>query len=199
MQKFNNIENKNLSVKYIISLILIVLSCFLFIYYSLKNIETISLPFLNGIYDEIDMNIEMPQNLKNVIKVNNGIENINFETQSINKNPTDIKNYNVSFNKKSKYIAIFLPEKYEKSFLTSVVTANVVMGKDFFYFTNNDIKNFKKEQLNNNGTQFVKLYFPNSVTKIKNGKYINYKGTFNLLVVTFLSFFIVLRYTLYHG
>ena len=180
-------------------MILIVLSCFLFIYYSLKNIETISLPFLNGIYDEIDMNIEMPQNLKNVIKVNNGIENINFETQSINKNPTDIKNYNVSFNKKSKYIAIFLPEKYEKSFLTSVVTANVVMGKDFFYFTNNDIKNFKKEQLNNKGTQFVKLYFPNSVTKIKNGKYINYKGTCNLLVVTFLSFFIVLRYTLYHG
>lgn len=100
MQKFNNIENKNLSVKYIISLILIVLYCFLFIYYSLKNIETISLPFLNGIYDEIDINIEMPQNLKNVIKVNNGIENINFETQSINKNPTDIKNYNVSFNKK---------------------------------------------------------------------------------------------------
>lgn len=71
------------------------------------------------------------------------------------------------------------------------------MGKDFFYFTNNDIKNFKKEQLNNNGTQFVKLYFPNSVTKIKNGKYINYKGTFNLLVVTFLSFFYCLKiYTL---
>ncbi len=197
MQKFNNIENKNLSVKYIISLILIVLSCFLFIYYSLKNIETISLPFLNGIYDEIDINIEIPQNLKKVIIVNNGIENINLETQSINKNPTDIKNYNVSFNKKSKYIAITLPAEYEKSFLTSVVTANITMGKDFFYFSNRDINNFKKNEFNNNGTKFLKIYFPDNITKIKNNKYINYKGNFNLLVITFLSFFYCLKiYTL---
>ena len=182
-----------LFTKYITGFVLIVISCLLFVYQSHKNIDVISLPFFNGIYDEIDINIEIPQNFKKVIIVNNGIKNINLETQSINKNPTDIKNYNVSFNKKSKYIAITLPAEYEKSFLTSVVTANITMGKDFFYFSNRDINNFKKNEFNNNGTKFLKIYFPENVTKTENSNYINYKGNFNLFVITFLSFFYCLN------
>lgn len=185
--------DKHLCIKYITGFILITIACFLFIYYSYKNIENISLPFLNGIYDEIDINIEIPQKLQNEIIINNGLSNFKLKSASVNHNKNGIKNFYTSFTQKSKFITITLPVEYENTFFNSVITANVVMGKSFFDFTNNEIRNFKKDYLNNNGTQFVKIYFPNNVTKIKNSRYINYKGNLNLLVITFLSFFYCLK------
>ena len=182
-----------LFTKYITGFVLIVISCLLFVYQSYKNIDVISLPFFNGIYDEININIEIPQNLQSKIKIYNGLENIDLETKSVNNKSTDTINYSASFSQKSKYVAIILPEKYEKEFLASIVTANAAIGKEFFDFDNNEIRNFKREKYDNNGTKFIKIYFPENVTKTENSNYINYKGNFNLFVITFLSFFYCLN------
>lgn len=141
----------------------LIVSFFAFLFSFYINEQKLNIPLFNG--DNADIRINMQS--KNAKIFINDIE--------LNKT-NNFKNNKYDFYELNNYPV------YKISFLNGFEKAVVSIGGELFYFTNADIKNFKKDK---NG----RYLFPDYVKYNKNSKYITDRGIIKKFFTFFLSIF----------
>ena len=176
----------------ILAFCMLCVSIFSFAFIAFKNFDNLKVPYFNGIYDDIVINIETIDLDGIPIKLYLGDDKkFNFISRIHTKNPLTIKNYysNTIDYKKYKELSIIYPADFAFDLQNYIVTSNVFIGKKHFYFNHKQVKTFEKRQIDINGQKYNQIILPQEVKKFQDAKYMNYKGNYNAFAVVFLSFF----------
>lgn len=175
-----------------IAFFMLCVSIFSFAFVALKNFDNLKVPYFNGIYDDVVINIETPDLDGIPIKLYLGNDKtFNFISRFRTKNPLTITNYysNTIDYKKYKNLSIIYPADYTFDLRNYIATSNVFIGNKHFYFGHKDIKFFEQKIIEVNGKKVKQIILPSEIRKFKNAEYMNYKGNYNAVAVVFLSFF----------
>ena len=145
-----------------------------------------NIPLLGRKFADARINFEMDESLlKNVHLMSGKIELDPYIMQTKNSYITYETNkipiYNLSIK-----IDGNNPEKYIKQ----IDNIAISLGKSFYYFTSDDILNFKKDKEG-------KFLFPKNVKYYKNGKYITDKGAMKQIAVSSLAVFYNMKYFIF--
>lgn len=175
-----------------IAFFMLCVSIFSFAFVALKNFDNLKVPYFNGIYDDVVINIETPDLDGIPIKLYLGNDKtFNFISRFRTKNPLAITNYysNTIDYKKYKKLSIIYPADFTFDLRNYIATSNVFIGNRHFYFGHKDIKFFEQKIIEVNGKKVKQLILPAEIRKFQNAEYMNYKGNYNAVAVVFLSFF----------
>ena len=160
-------------------------SIFSFAFVAFKNFDNLKVPYFNGIYDDVVINIETPDLDGIPIKLYLGNDKtFNFISRFRTKNPLTITNYysNTIDYKKYKKLSIIYPADYTFDLRNYIATSNVFIGNKHFYFGHKDIKFFEQKIIEVNGKKVKQIILPSEIRKFQNAEYMNYKGNFVILL-----------------
>lgn len=137
-------------------------------------------------YADTRINIEMNEKYTN---------NIHLMAGKIELEPYIMKTKNSYITYETNKIPIFklslkIDDKNPEQYINKINNIAISIGNNFYYFTKDDILNFKRDE---NG-EFV---FPKSVKYYKNSKYITDKGLLKQFTVSFLAIFYCMKYFIF--
>lgn len=127
------------------------------------NYEKFDIPYFKGLFTPIAVNIELPSEIQKSIKVNG--EDFS-EPANLSKKVIVSKN----LNKKTEKLEL---SATNKDIFKQVSSVDVFIGQKYYHFNN----------LNSTDKTTLSLEIPHK------GKYLNYKGSLNAIIVTFLALF----------
>lgn len=177
--------------KNVLAFLLISLSFFLFASIADKNFDKLEVPYFMANYDDIIVNLEMP-NFGVPIYLYNGQKTIDyFRSKFTTATPTLITNFYAQTHqfKKYKELSIIYNAKYGLELSKYIISSNIFMGSKHFYFDSEQIENFELKSIEINHKKYYQIVLPESIKKIQDAEYMNYKGVYNSISIVFLSFF----------
>lgn len=173
-----------------ISLIFFSLCSFAFI--AFKNFDLLKVPYFNGIYDDIVVNIEL-SNINDIIPslYSNDGKFRKFYSRFYTKNPISLANYYTQTNNYKKYTELSIVYPYYQGFdlRDYIISSNIFIGKKHFYLNHKQLKNCEQKKVEIKGKLYNKITLPKEIRKNNTSSYMNYKGHYNSIAIVLLSFF----------
>lgn len=165
---------KNKVLVNILFFLFLILGCLSFVFLAYINTDKIFIPFCGKINSNIRVNVEIPKkNLKNFEFYSN--------SKILEPNFLILKNSYVYFEDALPSNVLYFHLK-DKKILDSIEHIVISEGRNFYYYSNDDIKNFKHNEK-------AEYFFPSDIKYMKNSRYINDRGILHKLSVYYLSIF----------
>lgn len=173
------------------SLVLIV-SIFLFGLTAYKNFDKLIVPYFGSNYDDIVVNIEMPNSIIPIylyMGQDKGVKKFNSRLKT--NSALQITNFYAQTNDLQKYksLSIMYEDKFDIDLRDYIISSNIFIGASHFYFDREQIRQFELQKVKIGNNYYNKIILPDSLKKIPNSEYMNYKGNYNAIAVILLSFF----------
>ena len=173
------------------SLVLIV-SIFLFGVTAYKNFDKLIVPYFGSNYDDIVVNIEMPNSIIPIylyMGQDKGVKKFNSRLKT--NSALQITNFYAQTNDLQKYksLSIMYEDKFDIDLRDYIISSNIFIGANHFYFDREQIRQFELQKVKIGNNYYNKIILPDSLKKISNSEYMNYKGNYNAIAVILLSFF----------
>ncbi len=190
MKFLNKIINWFHIHRFLFSTLFIFCAICLFCFTAYKNVKILKVPYFRTLYDNVYVNFEIPFYLVKRVAIgfDDDLKNIYWDNIPLNFED-NYYFYSFDFRSNAKNVYITINKKLFDKIIPQIKSVNLVVGKKFYYFDNEQIRNFEKSEITYKGTRIIRLKFPDYARKIQGAEHVGYNGNYHACVLVFLSFF----------